>query len=609
MNRRTSSWSAEIAKMVTRVTGVQFGDGRELMLEARLQRRMIQLGIINPEDYLEYVRSHAKEELSHLVTVLTSHHTFFFREYRHFQMLADLALRPIVAEVMKRPDRTLRIWSAACSQGQEAYSLAMFVLRWLAENQIPLKLEVLGTDVDTASIEFAKNGVYRWGQVQEIPLTYLDEFWTRGTGEIREFARANRALRETCRFEVDNLLDLPRRSVTQKYDLVFCRNVLIYFQAEQVKSVAETLFARLEPHGYLFIGVSESLLPYAIQVQTVSPSVYRHRSSSEPEGKSRFASAAGMKTANAVRPRVLCVDDSSTVLRLLKKILEPDYEVVGTASNGVEATSKMEVLKPDLITLDIHMPVQGGVEFLEKSDRRTRPPIVVISSVSREDSSLALKCLDLGAKDYIEKPDVLSLEWRADEIRAKLRTALSRRAATTSAPVSRAEVISAKPHASADSLRILVAAAGDRSEILAVLKEAGANILPLILAVEGAEGLLPALAKSLTQQLKVFVRHHEGTFTTVPRDSILLADADLSFKSASSWNKQFRHTTVMFFGKPSERRIQNLGDFADVKAFVNEKHLDSSSKATQWHARVRFIPLTSFAYHLFETEIKKRSTG
>lgn len=349
----------EVSKLVSEITGVQLGRRQAAMVESRLSRRMIQLGFNSQDQYLKYIQENQETEIAALVSLLTTHHTNFFREFSHFEFLANQGLPKLIEIKRKRGEKTLTIWSAACSRGHEVYSLSMFLSHHLKKLAPEMSFKILGTDVDAESIALCKNGVYRWEEIKSIPSQYLAQHWIRGTGDISDFVKAKDTIKAFCEFSIANLLDFSKEMAGKTFDIIFCRNVFIYFTSEQIKQTTLALLKHLVPHGLLFVGISESLNGIELPIGYLAPSVYGHKGASK-EAKPAVAVAQPTATSRpmpsmpAVAPsapaqqllagvlRVLCVDDSGTILTLLKKILTPDhgFEIVGTAMNGAEAAEK-----------------------------------------------------------------------------------------------------------------------------------------------------------------------------------------------------------------------------------------------------------------------------
>ena len=425
-----------LAQVVRDETGNQVQEKNFPMLESRIRSHILKLGLGSIDDYWAHFQENEKQERELLQSLMTTHYTFFFREYAHFEILE----RWIVDESEKlkaRFEKTkepVRVWSAACSRGQEVYSLAMFLeFNLLKKYGIPF--EVIGTDIDSESVAFAKNGVYSIQEVNTIAQMYLNGYWKRGTGPIKDFAAVHPNLKSKTHFEPLNLFEISSWKNQKKFDVIFCRNVFIYFSEENVKKVALDLSKKLEPRGLLVSGVSEPLRFSNWPLKLVGPSCYQNLGADQ-KGEPSQAPKANGKTATGVsiakpiensKYRVLCVDDSTTIQTLIKKIFstDPSCERVDVAANGKEARVKLDSGKYDLITLDIHMPEVNGIEFLERLyQKKSDPPVLMISSVNRTDIELATKSISLGAFDYVEKPAMNNLQKSTDEILTKAKMAL-----------------------------------------------------------------------------------------------------------------------------------------------------------------------------------------
>ncbi len=494
-----------LALEVTKMTGVQLGDKQRSMVQTRLTKRVQDLGYRTLDDYQVYYEGNEKAEIQHIVSLLTTHYTYFFREFSHFEFLSEKALPALVPEIRKRADKTLNVWSAAASRGQEVYSLAMYLKYHLQSYGADLKFRILGTDVDEQSIRIARNGVYPRREIREVPLAYLGNHWARGTGDIAEFVKAKGSIRDAVRFEQANLLDFKDRFEGQKFDIIFCRNVFIYFTPEQIRTSTAMLLRHLEPQGYFFIGISETLNGLGFDLKSEGPSIYRAREK-EAQTTPVIPIREGIQVPESgTRPiRVFCVDDSPSVHSLMKQILKSEhgFEIAGSAVNGIDAAEKLKKLENvDVVTLDIHMPEQNGVEYLEKNFSLHHPPVVMVSSVSRDQSDLAMRTLELGASDFIEKPALNKLQERGEEIRAKLKSAILLKRAGGSKPVDldsqfKKKLEIANPESKA---RVLVTGMGQMKKTASFLRELDGVQPPAYLLFEGVEGNLPAIAAQLSK--------------------------------------------------------------------------------------------------------------
>lgn len=246
--------------------GITLSLNKKALVSGRLEKRLRERHLGSYTEYLGLLRSgqdNAETQLA--VDLLTTNETYFFREPRHFELLREMAL------AARKEGRPLRVWSAACSSGEEPYSIAMV----LADCQGDLGWEVLASDISNRMLVRARAGHYPETRTDGIPAADLQRHCLRGTGPHEGTLLVNRSLRERVRFTQINLdRPLPRLGL---FDLVFLRNVMIYFSAETKRSVVARLVQTLKPGGQLFIGHSESLTDMHPELRPLAPSVYRRQ--------------------------------------------------------------------------------------------------------------------------------------------------------------------------------------------------------------------------------------------------------------------------------------------------------------------------------------------
>lgn len=593
----------EVSRLVSQLTGVQLGANQTSMVQFRLAKRMLELGMVEPSEYLAHLRANVNVEARALISLLTTHHTFFFREFNHFEYLEREALPKLVEALRKQGRTTLRVWSAACSRGQEVYSLSMFLSVHLKKIAPEMTYEIFGSDVDEESVAISKNGVYRWDEVKEIPSVYLLNNWARGTGEIADFVKAKPSIKQPCRFGVVNLIDLPLGGLPEKFDIIMVRNVFIYFKPEQIKMITARMLKSLESHGHFIIGLSEHLNNLNLPVVSVGPSVFQHKSAVVAEAKvQKLATPPPATTVSASKAiRVFCVDDSSTVLTLLRKIFSgPGYEVVGTAINGLDAAEKLKTVTADVVTLDIHMPKQNGVEYLEKNMSSKHPPVVVISSVSREDANLGIRALELGAKDYVEKPSLADLAEKGDEIRMKVKCAVQSAAAL--APTTDIEKAFERKFEVKDAgskLRVIVGGFGDRDKIKLILRDSDSPQPATLILIHGSDKLLPAFGIELEKGFFRPVNVIEAMPDKWEQDKVYLADVKKLFAPLRRIDSSaIKEIVCAVLGECSKSIAEELREWTRVQILVED-----IAGGSEVHARLKSIarfhvPATSMVYHM-----------
>ncbi|MGB9578071.1 MAG: CheR family methyltransferase [Halothiobacillaceae bacterium] len=250
--------------------GIVVDDKKHDMLYARLARRLRALRLSTFAQYRAYLREHEEEELTNLINAVTTNLTSFFREPHHFDYLA----RVVLPELLHRNEhsRRIRIWSAGCSTGEEAYSIAM-VLEEVIPPWLEWDIKVLATDVDTQVIDSARQGVYWEDRLHGVSQERLRRFFLRGRGAQAGKVRVDGELRQLISFRPLNLLkDWPMHG---PFDAIFCRNVMIYFDQGVQKRLVERFANILAPRGYLFIGHSETLDGLTDRFELVGNTIYR----------------------------------------------------------------------------------------------------------------------------------------------------------------------------------------------------------------------------------------------------------------------------------------------------------------------------------------------
>ncbi|MFT3733787.1 MAG: protein-glutamate O-methyltransferase CheR [Rhodocyclaceae bacterium] len=246
-----------------RESGIRLPASKSSMVISRLGRRVQQLGLPDFDAYCALITSgFADEECEHVVNVLTTHETYFFREPTHFDHLVAHALPAIT----RRP---LRVWCAASSSGEEAYSIAMCLANSLGSTG----WEVLGSDISTQMLGMAARGLYPMERLHNMPAHLLKEYCLRGTDSYEGSMLVSPLLRERVRFTQHNLLDKP--DGLGSFDVVFLRNVLIYFDDAGKRRIIDQVLQALRPGGWLYTGHAESLLGMGLPLDPVQPAVYR----------------------------------------------------------------------------------------------------------------------------------------------------------------------------------------------------------------------------------------------------------------------------------------------------------------------------------------------
>jgi len=256
-----------LAQFITRELGIKMPDCKLSMVQSRLLRRVRELGMESVEQYGEYfLKGASEEERVHLIDAITTNKTDFFREPVHFQYLTTRVLPQL------RPGMC-KFWSAGCATGEEPYTLAM-VLSEYAARTAGFSFSILATDVSTRVLERAKMGIYDELLAAPIPPVLRSRYLLRGREDGQKLVRIAPALRNRVSFHRLNFMDRDY-PVRDRFEAIFFRNVMIYFDRPTQEAVIEKLCRHLVPGGYLFVGHSESLTGLNVPVTPVDAAVFR----------------------------------------------------------------------------------------------------------------------------------------------------------------------------------------------------------------------------------------------------------------------------------------------------------------------------------------------
>lgn len=242
---------------------------KKAFIEARLCNYILSMGF---SDFSQYVRHLFSDpsgtEFINLIDKLTTNHTYFMREVDHFQYLNDVVLPELTSTIT---DFDLRIWSAGCSSGEEPYTLAMLFKRYFKKIPLIWDTRILATDINTRVLNMAKQGEYPALALQHLPQDWIDEFFT--ITKDNNY-RIKDEIKNEVLFRKYNLLD-PVVPFSKKLHIIFCRNVMIYFDQDTKAKLIKRLYDMTEPGGYLFIGHSETIDKDHNPYRYVKPSIYR----------------------------------------------------------------------------------------------------------------------------------------------------------------------------------------------------------------------------------------------------------------------------------------------------------------------------------------------
>lgn len=252
--------------------GIKIPPAKKVMLESRLAKRVRALGLETIEKYCDYVFGPEAfdTEIQQLIDAVTTNETHFFRESHHFDFLRNIVLPEFVQQGID----DLNIWSVAAATGQEAYTLAMVIEDFMTSTGKRFRYRILGTDINETVLHIAETGIYTEHQMEKVPHAQRKRYCRENRDPAQKTMRIIPALRDRVVFRKMNLMN-ETYPLGKMYQIVFCRNVFIYFERETQKKVLNRVFSHLAPGGYLFMGHSENLSNTGLPLTNVSSAVYR----------------------------------------------------------------------------------------------------------------------------------------------------------------------------------------------------------------------------------------------------------------------------------------------------------------------------------------------
>lgn len=252
--------------------GINLTEAKRALLMNRLQKILKRKGLNSFKEYYEYVRKDKSlSELSELIDAVSTNHTFFFREKAHFDFLTNRALPEIVPNLIKRGQKDIRVWCAAASTGEEPYVLAMLLKDYLGADYKHWSAGLLATDISNEALNTAVNGIYTADRVSQVPPKFRSEFFEKID---HESFRVKEHLKKEVLFRRFNLMN-QNFPFKKPFHVIFCRNVMIYFDQQTRERLVQQLFQFTVPGGYLFIGNAETLGRNDKQYKYIAPSIYQ----------------------------------------------------------------------------------------------------------------------------------------------------------------------------------------------------------------------------------------------------------------------------------------------------------------------------------------------
>jgi chemotaxis protein methyltransferase CheR len=286
-------------ELIHRQTGIWLRDGKQAMLAGRLSRRLRHHGMKDFAAYAAYVETvkDGGKELSEIINCVTTNKTSFFREMHHFDFLAKQLVPQLLAGAELGRKRSIRIWSAACSTGEEPYSIAISILDALKAGQAPgsassnlgqslsppggWQVEVVASDIDTVVLATAAEGIYDQESLADVPPAIQTRYFLRGKGDMLGRVRVKKEVAQLVKFQRLNLMD-TQWTIEGLFDAIFFRNALIYFNRETQEVFLRKMLRYLKPRGYLILGHSEHVPWLNDSVEALKNTVHQLRAQKRP---------------------------------------------------------------------------------------------------------------------------------------------------------------------------------------------------------------------------------------------------------------------------------------------------------------------------------------
>ena len=257
--------------------GIKLPPAKKTMVSSRLRKRLKPLGLPSFNAYIDYVLSPAgrHNEWNHLIDAISTNKTDFFREKSHFDFLSSRLLPGIAHGLRQTAGRMLRVWSAGCSSGEEPYTMAMVLSEYQAQNPW-FGFSITATDINNQVLDEAFQGIYDDETINPVPKFMLYKYFMRGRGSQAGYHRVVPELRQRICFQRVNLMD-RNFGFKSTFDIIFCRNVIIYFDQPTQRQLFQKFYNNLNPDGFLFLGHSENLHGMEDKFVKIESSVYQCR--------------------------------------------------------------------------------------------------------------------------------------------------------------------------------------------------------------------------------------------------------------------------------------------------------------------------------------------
>ncbi|WP_295154050.1 protein-glutamate O-methyltransferase CheR [uncultured Brachyspira sp.] len=265
---------AELVKIIYDKTRIQMSNHKRALVTSRLSKRLRVLNMSSFKEYIDFVKNADDEDLVNFVNAVTTNKTDFFRENKHFEYMKSTFLPDWENDFKAGKNKNLRIWSAACSTGEEPYTIQMTLHEYFGSNYDKYDIRVLASDIDTNVLAHGRTGIYKDENVDPIDDNILRKYFLKGTGDKEGLYKVKDILKKNLSFRQLNFKD-EEFDIHTKFDLIFCRNVIIYFDKEFQKELFNKFYKYLKEDGLVFIGHSETLFGVSDKFKYVASNIYK----------------------------------------------------------------------------------------------------------------------------------------------------------------------------------------------------------------------------------------------------------------------------------------------------------------------------------------------
>lgn len=252
--------------------GIKMPPAKKIVLQGRLQKRLKNLQIPDFKSYVDYVFSkNGENEIIHMMDVVSTNKTDFYREPIHFDFLRE----ELLPYLNSQKNKHIKIWSAGCSSGEEPYTLAIVCQEFKAKNPL-FDYSIVATDISTQMLQHGANAVYKEEKIAIIPIEQKKNYFLRSKDKSNPVVRITKLLRNKVSFQRLNFMDATYQ-INDSFDIIFCRNALIYFERENQEDVINKLCSKLKKDGYFFLGHSESITNMNVPLKSIKPTIFKKK--------------------------------------------------------------------------------------------------------------------------------------------------------------------------------------------------------------------------------------------------------------------------------------------------------------------------------------------